>query len=95
MINIYKYLKGGRMQTDEARVFLVVCRKRTRSNSLKLEHTKFHTNMQNFFMVRMIEHWNRVPPEVVESSAMETHLDANLCDLLQGTCFSMEVGLDR
>ena len=52
-INVYKYLKGGGRQMDEARFFLVVCSNRTRSNGLKLEHRKFRTNMwKNLYMVR-------------------------------------------
>ena len=48
---------------DEASLFSVV-----HSNKTKLEHKKFHTNMQkNFFMVRVTEHWNRLPRAVVES----------------------------
>ena len=62
---------------DEARLFLVVCSNRTRSNALKLERTNFRTNMwKSFFIAR-----NRLPREVVESSSMEifkTHLDAYL-----------------
>ena len=68
---------------DEARL-LVVCSDRTRS--LKLEQRNFHTHIQkNFFTVRVTEHWNRLPREVVESPSMEifkTHLDTYLCDLL-------------
>lgn len=39
---------------------------------------------KNFFTVRVIEHWNRLSREVVESSMwiFETHLDAFLCNLL-------------
>ena len=40
---------------------------------------------KNFSTVRMMEDWNRLPREVVESPFMEifrTHLDAYLCDLL-------------
>ena len=71
---------------DEAGFFSVLCSYRTRSNGLKLEHRKFHANMQkNFFMVRVMEHWNRLPREVVKSPSVEifkTSLDTYLCDLL-------------
>lgn len=57
LIKIYKYLKGDGRQMDEARLFLVVCSDRIRSNGLKLEQRKFHTNMRkNFFTVRVSEY---------------------------------------
>ena len=76
---------------DEVRLFLVVCSNRRKSNGLKLEHRKFCTNMQkNFFTVRVMEHWNRLPRGRVESP-ME--IFETLCDLLQDTCFSRGGGL--
>ena len=70
---------------DKARLFLVVRSYRTRSNDKKLEHRKLHRNKQNFFTVRMTEHWNRLLREFVEPPSLEilkTCLDAYLCDLL-------------
>jgi len=41
------------------------------------------------------EHRNRMPREVEESplEIFKTHLDAFLCDLLQGTCFNRDSDL--
>jgi len=40
---------------------------------------------KNFFTLRVKEHWNRLPKEVVDSPSLEmfkTRLDAVLCSLL-------------
>jgi len=85
LTNAYKYLKGIGMQMDETRCFLVVCSGKSRSNGLKLERSKFHTNIWNkFFAVTVTENCNKLPREHVESPSMEifeTCLDAYLCDL--------------
>ena len=46
----------------------------------------FHLNMRkNCFTLRVMEHWNRLPREAVESPSLEifkTSLDKVLCSLL-------------
>jgi len=77
LINSYKYLKSG-CQEDGARLFSVVPSNRTRGNGHKLNMRK------NFFPLRVTEHCNRLPREVVESPSLvifKTHLDKVLYSL--------------
>ncbi|RMC16107.1 hypothetical protein DUI87_08316 [Hirundo rustica rustica] len=96
-ISAYKYLGGG-CQQDGTRLFSVVPGNRMRSKGQKLKHKKFHFNMtKNFFTMRMAEHWNRLPVEVVKSSSLEAlkiHVDVFLCHLLKVTLPWQGVGLE-
>ena len=83
--NASKYLQGG-CQEDGAKLSSVVPSDRTRGNEHKLKHRKFRLNMRKiFFPLRVTEHWNRLPREVVESPSLEifkTRLDKVLYNLL-------------
>jgi len=85
LINAYKCPKGG-CQEDVTRLFSVVPSDRTRGNGHKLKQNKFQLNIRkNFFTLRVMEHWNRLPREVVDSPFLEifkTHLDEVLCNRL-------------
>jgi len=75
----------------------VLCSDRTRGNGQISEHRKLHMNIRNkLFTLRVTKHWNRLSREVMESplETSKTYLNVFLCYLLQGTCFSREVGLD-
>jgi len=85
LLNAYKYLEGG-CEEDGARFFSVVPSTRTRGNGHKLKQSTFRLKMRkNFFTLRVMEHWDRLPRKVVDCPSLEvfkTRLEELLCSLL-------------
>lgn len=74
------------------------CAARAQGVTGKVEHKKFHSNVRkNFFTLRVREHWNKLPRELVESPSMtvfKTCLDVFLCNPVYRASSSRGLRLD-
>jgi len=72
LIAAFQYLKEA-YRKDGENIFIRVCYDRTRSNGFKLREGRFRLDIRKeFFTVRVVKHWNRLPREVVEAPSLQT-----------------------
>ncbi|KAK4813153.1 hypothetical protein QYF61_013984 [Mycteria americana] len=84
LIAAFQYLTEA-YKKDGDKLFSGACCNRTRGNGFKLKEGRFRLDIRkNFFTMRVVKHWNRLPREVVDAPSLETlkvRLDGALSNL--------------
>ncbi|KAK4810733.1 hypothetical protein QYF61_007707 [Mycteria americana] len=71
LIAAFQYLRRA-YKKDGERLFTRACSDRTRGNSFKLKEGRCRLDIRNeFFSVRVVRHWNRLPREIVAAPSLE------------------------
>jgi len=85
LIAAFRYLKGAYRKDGEG-LFTRVCSDRTKGNGFKLKEGRFRLDIRkNFFTLRVVKQWHRLPREAVDAPLLETfkvRLDGALSNLV-------------
>ena len=85
LIVAVQYLKGAYKKAGEG-LFTRACSERTRGNGFKPKESRFRLDVRKqFFTVRVLRHWNRLPREAVDAPSLEVfkaRLDGALSNLV-------------
>jgi len=85
LIAAFQYLKGACRKDGEG-LFRRMCGDRTRGNGSKLKEGRFRSDIRKqFFTMRVVRHWHRLPREAVAAPSLEvfkTRLDGTLSNLV-------------
>ena len=82
LCEVYKYLSGLNRNNPEH--FFYQCSSNLRGRSLKLRKTYSRTEIhKNFFTNRVVDHWNKLPEEVVAASSLNTFKKKRLKETVQ------------
>ncbi|KFW06454.1 hypothetical protein N327_01390, partial [Fulmarus glacialis] len=85
LLAAFQYLKGAYKKAGEG-LFTRACSDRTSSNGFKLKEGRFRLDVRKeFFTMRVVRHWNRLPREVVDAPSLEVfkaRLDGALSNLV-------------
>ena len=68
----FQYTKGSYRKEGD-RLIRRVCGNSTRGNVFKLKDGRFRLDIRkNYFTMRVVRHWNRLPSDVVDVPSLET-----------------------
>jgi len=85
LIASFQYLQRACMKDGEG-LFTRVCSDRTKENGSKLKQGRFRLDIRKeFFTMRVVKHWNRLPREAVDAPCLEVfkaRLDGALSNLV-------------
>ena len=85
LIAVFQYLKGAYRKDGEG-LFTRAWSGRTKDTGFKLKEGRFRLDIRKqFFMMRVVRHWNRLPRDVVDAPSLETfkvRLDGALSNLI-------------